>query len=121
MNTITLTDTCLVVEPKGLDKLWSFTRRLSIPLGHVRGATFDPGANEEPKGLRAPGLAVPGKWAGTFTKDGDKTFWNVSTPGSTVVIELSDEHFTRLVLTADQPRSVVDAINLALQARQPRP
>lgn len=117
MNTITLTDTTLVVEPKGLDKLWSFTRRLEIPLGHVRGATYDPEASEESKGIRTPGLAVPGKWAGTFTKDGDKTFWNVSTPRGTVVIELSDEHYTRLVLTSDQPRSVVDAINLALQPR----
>ena len=117
MNTITLTETDLVVEPKGLDKLWSFTRRLSIPLAHVRGATFDPGVNEEPKGIRAPGLAVPGKWAGTFTKDGDTSFWNVSTPGATIVIELSDEHYTRLVLTAAEPRAVVDTINLALQSR----
>ena len=70
-------DTMLVVEPQGLDKLWSFTRKLEIPLSHVRGATFDPGANQEPKRLRASGLAIPGKWAGTFNKDGDKSFWNV--------------------------------------------
>ncbi|MDH6236415.1 hypothetical protein H4V99_001160 [Cryobacterium sp. CG_9.6] len=59
MNIITLTDTALVVEPQGVDKLWSFTRKLEIPLNHVRGATFDPGANQEPKGLRAPGLELP--------------------------------------------------------------
>ncbi|QNE46395.1 hypothetical protein F1C58_05375 [Glaciihabitans sp. INWT7] len=116
MNIITLTDTMLVVEPQGLDKLWSFTRKLEIPLSHVRGATFDPGANHEPKGLRAPGLAVPGKWAGSFSKDGDRSFWNVSAPNETVVIELLDEHYTRLVLTVDQPRSVVDAINIAVQS-----
>ena len=109
MNIITLTDTMLVVEPQGLDKLWSFTRKLEIPLTHVRGA------NQEPKGLRAPGLAIPGKWAGTFNKDGDKSFWNVSAPSETVVIELLDEHYARLVLTVDQPRSVVDAINNAVQ------
>ena len=115
MNIITLTDTTLVVEPQGLDKLWSFTRKLEIPLNHVRGATFDPGANQEPKGLRAPGLAIPGKWAGTFNKDGDKSFWNVSAPSETVVIELVDEHSARLVLTVGHPRSVVDAINVAVQ------
>jgi hypothetical protein len=117
MNTVTLTDSVLTVEPTGLDKLWSFTRRLEIPLAHVRGATFDPGANDEPKGLRAPGLAVPGKWAGTFTRDGDRSFWNVSAPGATIVIELADEHYARLVLTTADPRDTVDAINAAIQGR----
>lgn len=112
MNTVTLTDTTLDVEPTGLDKLWSFTRKLEIPIAHVRGATFDPGANAEPKGLRGPGLHVPGKWSGTFTRDGEKSFWNVSTPGDTIVIELAgEEHFQRLFLTVDEPRAVVDAIN----------
>jgi hypothetical protein len=117
MNTVTLTESALTVEPRGLDKLWSFTRRLEIPLAHVRGATFDPGANDEPKGLRAPGLAVPGKWAGTFSRDGDRSFWNVSAPGATIVIELADEHYTRLVLTTADPRGTVDGINAAIQQR----
>ena len=117
MNIVTITPTELIVEPTGLDKLWSFTRKLEIPLAHVRGATFDPGANQEPKGLRAPGLAIPGKWSGTFNRDGDKSFWNVSRPAQTVVVELSDERYDRLVLTVDEPRAIVDAINGALQAR----
>jgi hypothetical protein len=117
MNTVTITEASLIVEPRGLDKLWSFTRKLEIPLSHVRVATFDPGANHEPKGLRAPGLAVPGKWAGTFTRDGDKSFWNVSAPGETIVIELASENFDRLVLTVDHPRATVDAVNSSLQSR----
>lgn len=115
MNKVTLTGSSLIVEPKGLDKLWSFTRKINVPLAHVRGATFDPGVNNEPKGLRAPGLAIPGKWAGTFNRGGDKSFWNVSTPGETVVIELADEHYARLVLTVASPRAVVDAVNFAIQ------
>jgi len=116
MNTVTISGSSLIVEPKGLDKLWSFTRALEIPLSHVRGATFDPGANNEPKGIRAPGVALPGKWAGTFHRAGERAFWNVSTPGETIVIELTDEHYTRLVLTVHNPREVVDAINTAIQA-----
>jgi len=115
MNTVTMTDSFLTVEPKGLDKIWSLKREPQIPLAHVRGATFDPGANNEPKGLRAPGLAIPGKWAGTFTKDGDKSFWNVSAPGETVVIELANEHYTRLVLTVSNPRPIVDTVNRVIQ------
>lgn len=73
----------LVVSPRGLDKLWSFTRRLDVPLSQVKGATADSGVRREPKGIRAPGLSIPGKYAGTFHRDGEKTFWNVSDPRGT--------------------------------------
>lgn len=111
MNTVTVTDRTVTVEPQGLDKLWSLTRRLEFPADHVRGATFDPGANSEPKGIRSPGLHIPGKWAGTFQRDGEKSFWNVSAPDRTVVIELAGEDYDRLYLTVDDPRTVVDRIN----------
>ena len=62
-----------------------------------------------------PGLALPGKWSGTFHREGERAFWNVSTPGETIVIELIDEHFTRLVLTVDNPQEVVDAVNAAVR------
>jgi hypothetical protein len=114
MNTITITPENLIIEPRGLDKVWSFTNRLEIPVAHVRGATFDPGANSEPKGFRGPGLGVPGKWAGTYTREGEKFFWNVSGPGATIVIQLADERFDRLYLTVDEPRALVDEINSAL-------
>lgn len=39
---VTVTPTELIVEPRGLDKLWSFRRRVVVPLSHVRGATHDP-------------------------------------------------------------------------------
>jgi hypothetical protein len=77
--------------------------------------TFDPGANREPKGIRAPGVQVPGRWSGTFTREGVKSFWNVSTPGDTIVIQLVDEHFDRLILTMSEPHTTVDQINSALQ------
>ncbi len=120
MNTVTITDTMLEVEPQGLDKMWSFTRRLRIPLEHVRGATFDPGAADDRKGLRGPGLGVPGKWSGTWTLEGEKHFWNVSSAQDTIVVELEAEHYTRLFLTVEQPGEVVDAINAALSAGPPR-
>lgn len=113
MNTVTVNDTTLTVEPLGLDKLWSFTKKLEIPLANVRGATLDPGAADEPKGIRGPGLGLPGKWSGTFTRDGEKSFWNVGDAARTVVVELVNEHYARLVLTVEEPRETVDRINAA--------
>jgi hypothetical protein len=114
MNDVTINGDRLVVEPRGLDKVWSFRRRIDVPLTHVVGATYDPGANDEPKGLRRPGLRVPSKASGTFVKDGERTYWNVSRPASTVVVELRDERLARLVLTVDEPRSLVSRINEVL-------
>lgn len=117
-NKVTVTRENLVVEPVGLSKMWSFKRRLQFPLGHVRGATFDSGMREEPKGWRAPGLRIPGKLSGTFHADGKKQFWNISGYDRAVVIALdSAERFDRLVVTVDDPHRVVDAINSALGAR----
>lgn len=115
MNDITLDRTTLTVAPRGADRWWSLRRHIVVPLSHVRGATFDPGADHEPGGLRMGGLALPGKWAGTFRRDGEKTFWNVSRSGSTIVVELRDEKFRRMMLTVDEPRELVDRINASIR------
>lgn len=119
MNNVTVTTKSLVVEPVGLSKLWSFRRRLQVPLEHVRGATFDPGVKDEPKGWRAPGLRLPGKLSGTFRSSGRTQFWNISGYGRTVVVTLDPtEKFDRLVLTVDDPNHVVTAINDAVGAQR---
>ncbi|MEO6880970.1 MAG: hypothetical protein ABI181_08475 [Mycobacteriaceae bacterium] len=115
-NTVTCTEHHLVVEPVGIDKLWSFTRRLEIPLAHVRGATHDPGMRNEPKGWRGPGLSLGQKLSGTFHAEGEQQFWNVSGYENAVVVELADEDYTRLVLSVEDPRAVVDLINRAIVA-----
>lgn len=113
-NSVSIADGELVVEPVGLDKLWSFTSSLRIPLEHVRGATHDPGMRHEPKGWRGPGLGFGSKLSGTFHADGDRQFWNVSGFDDAVVIELVDEEYNRLILSIDDPAAVVDEINNAV-------
>jgi hypothetical protein len=112
-TTVTIAQDSLVVEPTGLDKMWSLTSRIVVPLHHVRGATHDPGMRNAPKGWRGPGLRIGDKLAGTFHADGDRQFWNVDGFDDVVVIELADEDYQRLVLSVQQPRDLVDAINAA--------
>ena len=120
-NTVRLTDTELIVTPRGLDRLWSFTRELRIPLDEVRGATHDPGVQHEPKGFRAPGLRAFGKLSGTFHRDGRRQFWNVAGWSDVVVITLGeDSRYDRLYLSVDDPRGVESAINTAVATRRTR-
>lgn len=114
MARVTIQDDQLVVELQGLHRLWAFRREVRVPLAHVRGATADPGIVHEPKGVRAPGLHVPGAAViGTFRRDGETHFWDVRTGSQAVVIELAEERYTRLVVDVEQPRAVVDLIHRA--------
>ncbi|MCW2780456.1 MAG: hypothetical protein JWR35_905 [Marmoricola sp.] len=114
MNTVTIDDGRLVVEPQGWDKVWSLRRRLEYPLGHVRGATYDPGAKHSSKGLKI-GMRLPGyKWAGTFVRGRELTFWNASAAQGVVEVELAGERYARLYLSVEDPRALVDQINEAV-------
>lgn len=117
MNTVTIEDGDLVIEPRGLDKLWGLRSRIVVPLAHVRGATVDDGVADEPKGMRAPGLGMPHKWVGTFHRDGERTFWNVDHPRANVVIQFCDEDFDRAVLTVADPAQIEHLVNQAVQQR----
>ena len=115
MASVNVTDDLLTVDLKGLHRLWAFTRRIRVPLAHVRGATPDPGIVHEPKGRRAPGLHVPGLAViGTFYCDGQKHFWDVRDGAHAIVIELANETYDRLVVDVKDPRTTVDTINRAV-------
>ena len=111
LNKLTFTDDALIVEPVGMNKVWSFKGSIKVPWSHVRGATHDPGIKDEPKGFRGPGLAQGKKFAGTFRTGGEKHFWNISGYETAVVIELTNEDFSRLILSIDDPAPNVARIN----------
>jgi hypothetical protein len=105
----------LVVELTGLHRLWALKRRLTVPLASVRGATVDPGMAREVEGMRAPGLRIPGVAAmGTFRRSDGKDFWDVGRGTRTIVVQLADAQWDRLVLEVDEPHAVVDEINRAI-------
>lgn len=122
MATISIDDDVLTVDVHGLDKLWTLKSKLSIPLGHVRGATADPGIAADRKGRRGPGAHVSGVIvAGTFHQDGEKIFWDVHDTNRAVVIELQDDTYQRLVIEVDDPRRTVELIEDAVSHHRTEP
>lgn len=114
MNSITIEGANLVIEPRGLDKLWGLRSLITVPLDHVQRATMDADIADEPKGFRSPGLHLPGKTVGTFRRNGEVVYWNVSHPTDNVVIEFSDEQLDRAVLTVPDPAATARQINAAI-------
>jgi len=116
-NRLTIADDQLLIEPQGLDRLWSFTRRIQIPLKQVKSAFFDPTVIDDVRGIRFPGLHLPHKVTGTFNTNGKRQFWNLVGLEGAIVVELdAAERFDRLVLTVDNPLGQVDKINAARQS-----
>jgi len=110
-NTVELTADMLVVTPVGITKIAALKEAVRVPKAHVVGASIDAGILKEKKGLRMPGTAIPGYWAGTFRKTGEETFFNIKQTSEPVVIQLKDERYTRLVIGVAQPRELVNQIN----------
>ncbi|RAV32852.1 hypothetical protein [Corynebacterium heidelbergense] len=104
----------LVITPRGMNKLWGFRSALSIPLRHIRGATADDSIAADKRGLRAPGLSIPGKYVGTFHRDGEKMYWNVHRGEQTLVLQLKEEQFDRIVLSIPDAKSTERRLNAAL-------
>jgi hypothetical protein len=113
---ITIHDDKAVFEVEGWHKLWSLRSRLEIPLAHIKGAHADPApAMGWFDGLKLAGTSVPHIFrAGTFYQEGDLVFWDVHRPENTVVIDLEDETFARLVLEVADPQAAAALLNGAI-------
>jgi hypothetical protein len=83
----------------------------NVPAGDIRWPPIrrSPRGGEREYGLR--GTYVPGViTAGTFYQEGERVFWDVYDPDSTVVIQLKDERYVRLVIEVDDPSATAAAI-----------
>jgi hypothetical protein len=109
----------LSVEMKGMDRVWSLHSRLAIPLAHVSGARVDPDLvrTSAREGLKLAGARVGSHLtAGTFRQEGDWVFWDVHHPERSVIIDLHDEAYARLVVEVDDPAATATAVNRAVGA-----
>ena len=119
MVTISIEGDRVRFEVEGWDKLWALKSQLEIPLAHVLSVRADP----EPArgwwhGLRLPGTQIPGLLtAGTFYTSEGFVFYDVHEPDNTIVLELTHEHYKRLVVEVENPASAVALVQSALDRR----
>jgi hypothetical protein len=102
----------LEIRLSGLSVLWTLKKTLSFPLKNVVGATYDPKAVSLPKGFRSPGLHIPRiQTAGSYSVNGERHFWHVSSGKNTVVIRLQDEKYSQLVIEVANAEELISKIN----------
>ena len=97
-------------EVVGMHKLWAFKSELLIPASHIISAHQRFEEIGFWKGWRAPGTHVPFLiTAGTFHLDGDKIFWDVMNKDNSIIVELLDQEYKKLIIEVENP---IDAIVL---------
>lgn len=120
MNTrIDINATHLVVRLRGLDVMWTTRRRIIVPLEHVDGARIDPHVVRRGPWLGAgytDALLDYAVAAGPMHVRGRHEFWDVHHPERTLVIDLIEEPYERLVIDVDDPEETAAAINTAVHA-----
>ena len=117
MARVEIRDDELVVKMQGARKLWSFKGELTIPLENVTGATADAEEWRELKfteRLTRFGTDTGSYFAGSFTQDGDRVFFDLKSEEEAVVIKTKDERFKRIIIGVDNPAETVELIEDAL-------
>ena len=120
MAEVELAQDALIVYVQGMDRLFALRSRLEVPLSHVEGAEADPQeARRRWHGIMERGIWVPGSiTAGTYYQEGELVFWDVHDPEKTVVIQLKDERYRRLVIEVEDPEATVARLNEAAGASE---
>ena len=120
MATVSVDRDVIRIVLRGWERVWALKGRVAIPLAHVRSVEIAP-ADLRPKGLRAPGAYLSGViTAGTWRWRGVKEFWSMRRKDKVLVLELSGDAYTRVVVEVDDPAAVAAEIEQA-RARISRP
>ena len=117
--TVEMIDQTLVVKIGGIDRFLSFTNQIGLPISHVTNASLENAeAREVFHGIKAPGMHLGSTSVGSFHKHEGWIFFDVHNPDKAITINLTDEHYKRLVIEVDDPTATIDTINGAIAKYQ---
>lgn len=116
MAQIDITEDGINVQLQGARRIHR-RRPLVASWKQVTGVRADPELGAGFPGLKwGVGSYSPGGLSvGSFRGRDGLSFWDVKNPANTIVIDLSDHKYRRLVIEVDDPVGVIDSINRALQ------
>ncbi|RUR10430.1 hypothetical protein [Legionella sp. km772] len=106
----------LFIAIKGIDIFLTCKNKLNIPLKNIVAvAPYKGEYNNCFKGIRAPGVNIPGLvTAGTFYQHGKKIFWGVKNSDKSIMIDLKDNSFTRIIIEVDNPEESIKNIKASI-------
>ena len=114
MATVTTTPRTLHVSPTRAERVLGLLRDLEVPLSAVQSVEVVPDGPAAVRGLRAPGLGLPGlRLIGTWRGRGERTLVSVRRGRPAVRVRLTGQRFDTLLLGVDDPAAVAGALTAA--------
>jgi hypothetical protein len=114
--TVTIEGDAAVFTVEGLHKVWCLRSRLEIPLSHITNVEVN--ADQVGRwwhGVKLLGTDVPGLFAGgSFYYHGERVFWDVSDPHSTIIVSLDDSHYRKLIIQVADPQMTAATLRDAI-------
>jgi hypothetical protein len=111
MATVQLTPTTVTVRFTTAEKIAGLLRDLELPRSAVRSAEVVPEPLDGIRGLRAPGLALPGvRKVGTWRRPGERSLVCVRRGQPAVRVRLQGVRYDTLLLGADDVATLADAL-----------
>ncbi len=102
MATIESTPTTLTVRLSRAEKFFGLLRDLEVPRSAITAVEVVPAGLAAVRGLRAPGLGLPGVRAiGTWRRRGEKTYVSVRRDQPAVRVSLTGQRFDTVLIGAD--------------------
>ena len=113
MGAITINGTSVDVRFTRGEKVAGLLRDIEVPLRCVRAVAVEPDGLQAARGVRAPGLAVPGmRKIGTWRGKGFRTAVSVRRDQKALRLVLEDHRYSEILI------GVADADHVASQLRQ---
>ena len=113
MVDISKTNNSYVVQLKGMHKFWAFKDAITIQTEQIVRVHHDTSQLSWWTGWRVPGTSLPYVIkAGTYYWGGEKEFLDVCNMENTIIIELKDHNYNRLVVEVED---VAAAISLFIK------
>jgi hypothetical protein len=113
MATVTTTPHTLRVSLSRAERVLGLLRDLEVPRSAVQSVEVVPDGVAATRGLRAPGLGLPGHRIGTWRGRGEKTLVSVRRGRPAVRVRLTGQRFDTLLLGVDDPAAVTGALTTA--------
>lgn len=118
MATITTDRAHLHLHLSTGEKIAGLIRDVRVPLTSVRQVEAVPDGLDAVRGVRAPGLGLPGHRAiGTWRQPGAKTLVSVRRGRPAVRVTLAGERYAALLVGTDHPDTVADDVRRALAGK----
>ena len=119
MATIQTTSGTLRVSLTRTEKVLGLLRDLEAPLTAVRAVAVVPAGRAATRGVRAPGLGLPGlRLIGTWRRRGGRTLVSVRRGRPAVRIELTGQRHDSVLVSTDDAAAVAAALDARLATRR---